>query len=249
MGAPVIFQGEFSRSLSVGGLLLTDGTLLNSNGAYNFVPNGSFEKILTEWSQYADAPGTSPVDGVGGTGFVTIERVELPSFAGLAFGRVMKDAANRQGHGVSVPVSIIGSYQSRELEITFDYLTSSDYASGDLGIYLEDVTSGELIPLSANEIPASASIVGFRATFTASTNLDYLLLIHCRSTNGLIYALDFDDLKLSLPSTAGSSGSSSSNKSIEGGAAATVFLVSQNIDGGNASSTYTPSQVINGGGA
>ena len=43
-------------------------------------------------------------------------------------------------------------------------------------------------------------------------------------------------------------GSGGGRIDLEGGAAATVYLLGQNIDGGSASAVYSPSQILDGGG-
>lgn len=72
-----------------------------------YVKNPKFESDASDYSAYADAAGSSPVDGTGGSPSVTITQTTSAPLSGVASGLITKDAANRQGEGVSTDLLIL----------------------------------------------------------------------------------------------------------------------------------------------
>jgi hypothetical protein len=72
------------------------------------------------WSTYADPAGTNPVDGVGETASITWAQNTVSPLSGDSDLRLVKDAVNRQGNGVSTPFTIANRHLGKVLQITFD---------------------------------------------------------------------------------------------------------------------------------
>ena len=80
------------------------------------------------WTTYSDSAGVNPVDGSGGTASITWgQNVSNPLSGSFDF-RLVKDASNRQGNGVSVPFTITNRHLAKVLQISFDTeLISGNY--------------------------------------------------------------------------------------------------------------------------
>lgn len=180
-------------------------------GGVNFISNGTAEdNNTTGWAVYADAAGTSPVDGTGGSANVTNTVSATTPLVGTYSFLLAKDAANRQGQGWSYAFTIDRAYQAKVLQISFDYLVASGTfvagASGtdsDVTVWIYDVTNAVLIqPSSIKLFSNNASIADkYQATFqTASNSTSYRLIFHVQSTSASAYTLKVDNVSVS-PST------------------------------------------------
>src|SRR5574343_643488 len=89
----------------------------------NYFKNPGFEEGRAGSVAYADAAGVVPVDGISGSPTVTRTLNGTTPIDGLKDLVITKDAANRQGEGVSAAFSIPSGLQSKAIEITFDYHT------------------------------------------------------------------------------------------------------------------------------
>lgn len=184
-------------------LLDSSGTVTTvgsgSGGAQNFITNGDAEAATTGWATYADAAGTSPVDGTGGSPTVTWTRSTSSPLTGLASFLFTKDAANRQGEGASYDFDIERADQAKVCRIDFDYeVASGTYADGDLTVWLYDVTNAQLIQPSASSIlnaigPQKKQPLSFQ---TNSNSTSYRLIIHVASTSASAYTVKFDNVSV-----------------------------------------------------
>lgn len=195
-------------------------TILNSSGvettvgsgagSKNYITNGDAESATTGWATYADAAGTRPVDGTGGSPTVTWTASSTNPLEGLSSFIFTKDAANRQGEGASYAFSIDSADQARVLQISFDYLVGSgtfvagtSSADSDVIVYLYDVTNAVLIEPSSIKLLSNSSTLSsrFSGTFqTAYNSTSYRLILHCATTSASAYTLKIDNVKVS-PST------------------------------------------------
>jgi hypothetical protein len=192
MGSPTIFQGQFARLLAQRGLLKRNGALIDADG---FITNGHFEVNATGWATYADAAGASPVDGTGGAPTVTFVRSTASPLNGLASGLFTKDAANRQGEGTSFDFTLPTGYTSQTLTIRAQTAAGAGYVSGDLRVYVYDVTNTTVITPSTTAIDTSGKI---RVTFVATTSTSYRLIFHVATTSATAYTFKFDDVSIDL---------------------------------------------------
>lgn len=177
-------------------------------GGVNFISNGNAEdNNTTGWATYADAAGTSPVDGTGGTANVTITSTSTTPLAGTYSFLMAKDAVNRQGQGWSYAFTIDATYKAKVLQISFDYLVNSGtFAAGtsstdsDVTVWIYDVTNAQVIQGSSYKLLSNSTSLTdtFRATFqSASNSTSYRLIFHVGSTSASAYTLEVDNVSVS----------------------------------------------------
>lgn len=84
----------------------------------------------TGWSIYADSAGVNPVFGFGGSPSITWSQNSISPLSGEVDLRLVKDASNRQGNGVSIPFTVANRHLGKVLQISFDAeLISGNYES------------------------------------------------------------------------------------------------------------------------
>lgn len=190
-GAAWVSVGVFgSPSTSFNYLALRDG-------------NPDAETSTYGWATYADAAATTPADGTGGSPSVTLTRSTVAGniLRGSASFLMSKDAVNRQGQGISKTFSIDNTDQGKTLYVSFDYLTSANYAANDLYVFIYDVTNASLLRVFGDDSGAPGRIavgaspgVRFAGRFTAASNsTSYRLIIHIASTSAAAYDVSFDN--------------------------------------------------------
>lgn len=179
-------------------------TTVQNGAPSNFILNASPSKDVTGWNTYADAAGTAPVDGTGGSPTVTWTRTTSSPLSETASFLFTKDAANRQGQGVSYDFTINRADQAKVCRIDFDYeVASGTYADGDLTVWLYDVTNGGApIQPSASSIlnaigPQKKQPLSFQ---TNSNSTSYRLIIHVASTSASAYTVKFDNVSVTRES-------------------------------------------------
>lgn len=184
------------------------GSGAGGGGGVNFISNGTAEdNNTTGWAVYADAAGTSPVDGTGGTANVTIATTSTTPLAGTYSFLMAKDAVNRQGQGWSYAFTIDSTYQAKVLQISFDYLINSgtfvagsSSTTSDVTVWIYDVTNAVLIqPSNIKLFSNSSSLTDkFQASFqSASNSTSYRLIFHVQSTSASAYTLEVDNVSVS----------------------------------------------------
>jgi hypothetical protein len=186
-------------------LLDSSGTVTTvgsgAGGGINYIENPDAEAATTGWATYADAAGTSPVDGTGGSPNITWTRSTSSPLRGLASFLLTKDAANRQGEGASYNFEIDSADQGKVMQITFDYaIASGTYATGDLAVYVIHDPNGtpKVIQPSAYQIENVGVNSQARLTFQTevSAQLDYTLCFHVASTSASAYTVKLDNVQL-----------------------------------------------------
>lgn len=172
-----------------------------SSSSINYISaNPDFESATTGYATYADAAGTSPVDGTGGSPTTTITRTTSSPLRGTGSGLITKDAANRQGEGVSYAFTIDSADQAKVLNISFDYaIASGTFVSGDLSdlrMFMYDVTNAILIPVTPFTIQGgSTGNFKFTGVFqTASNSTSYRLIWHIATTSASAWTFKFDNV-------------------------------------------------------
>lgn len=172
-------------------------------GGINYIENSDAESGTSGWSTYADAAGSAPVDGTGGTANITWSRSTTSPLRGVADFNLVKDAVNRQGQGVSYDFTIDSADQAKILTISADYeVLSGTFATGDLAVYVIQDPAGTPVVLQPAGYQVTAATVGNKvrlaATFqTASNVTSYRLCIHVASVSALAYTLAFDSIAVS----------------------------------------------------
>lgn len=161
--------------------------------------NSTAETTIGDWVTYNDGASSSPVDGENGTTNITLNRTTIGSeiLRGSASFKLSKDAANRQGEGVSIPFTIDPKDKGQEIIFKLDFKTTANYVSGDIVGYIYDVTNGSLIGVLGNDNNGEFfAHTGEGATFigqftSALDSTSYRLILHIASTNALAYDFIF----------------------------------------------------------
>lgn len=173
-----------------------------SAGGINYILNPDAETGTTGWATYADAAAATPVDGTGGSPNVTWTRSTSSPLRGAANFLLTKDAANRQGEGASYAFTIASADKAKPLSISFEYAGSanlvagSDSATGDVNVYIYDVTNAVIIQ------PAGFKLTGgtgtnwkYSGTFqSASNSTSYRLILHVAGTTATAWTLQVDNV-------------------------------------------------------
>ena len=171
----------------------------SGSGGINYLEgdNNSFESSVGDWVAYADAAGTEPVDGTGGSPTITIAKSTDTSLRGDSNGLITKDAANRQGEGASCAFTIDEADKAKKLTISFDYTTSANYADDDIKIFVYDVTNANLIRVNGEDLKAISGQSTHYAQFqTASDSTSYRLIIHQSTDDATAYTVRIDNVKV-----------------------------------------------------
>jgi len=193
------YDNSESRWMVIGGV----GSSASSSGINYLSTNPDFEVNATGYSAYADAAGTSPVDGTGGSPSTTIVRSTSTPLRGTASGLWSKSAANRQGEGFSYAFTIDTADQAKVLEISYDYTTSANFVDADMRMFIYDVTNAVIIEPSQRDIQANAGQGKYLGYFQAASNsLSYRVIWHVASTSALAYDFKLDNVKVGPPSVA-----------------------------------------------
>ncbi len=175
-------------------------------GSINYITNFGAETDTTGWATYGDAAGNLPIDGTGGTSTsLTFSRsTSSPLISTASFSMAQANSTSLQGKGVSYDFTIDSAYQATNLSIQFNYNASSTFVTGDgitaplndgttstnagnsdIEIFIYDVSSGLLIPVSPQVITGKGTNnFQFKGTFqTSATSTSYRLIFHIASTS------------------------------------------------------------------
>jgi hypothetical protein len=157
----------------------------SASGFINYILNADLEAgNTTGWATYKDAAAATPVDGTGGSPTtLTVTANSTTPLRGAFDLKIAKTAANSQGEGFSYAFSIKSPDISKKLQVSFDLNTNdANYVSGDVVIYLYDVTNSVLITPSSTSIPKVGAST-YSLTFDTTTSLSYRLIFHWATTN------------------------------------------------------------------
>ena len=170
----------------------------NGSGGINYIDNGDAEANADGWATYADAAGTSPVDGIGGSPNVTFTRSTSSPLRSQASFLFTKDAVNRQGQGFSYDFTIDDADLAKVMQISMDYkVASGTYADGDVKIYIYDVTNGVIIEPAGHSLLNVLDTGKVPASFQTNINSNnYRLIFHVSSTSASAFTLKFDNISV-----------------------------------------------------
>ena len=145
----------------------------------------------------------SPTDGTGGTVTgVTFTRNTATPLVGVASGDLSKDAANREGTGISTDFIIDSFDKDRTLQVSFAYSGSSGMVLGtnsDVQVFIYDIPNATLLPVTplqtiAGPVNTAKTFVGI---FTATTSINYRLILHIATANAVAWDLLLDNVSVS----------------------------------------------------
>lgn len=192
MGSPIIFSGSFAKLLTSGGVLQSNGSILQDSGPINYIKNGTAEVNTTGWATFADAAANIPVDMTGGsaTNLTFSRSTSSPLDGSGQFSLVQANSTSLQGKGVSYDFTINAADKAQVLSVSFDFnasstfvasngvtaplqdgTTSTNAGNSDIEVFIYDVTNSVLIPVNPNVITANGSNnFKFYGTFQASSS-------------------------------------------------------------------------------
>lgn len=171
----------------------------DDSGGINYVLNPDFEGGVNGWATYADAAGATPVDGTGGSPTTTFTRTTTSAdvLRGAASGLITKDAADRQGEGVSYDLVVDNIDVLAIQQISFDYKVSANFvtgASSDLRVYAYDIDNGGLITPAAVTIDSTEGT--FQTTFLNTNTKNVRLIFHIATTNASAWTMSIDNVRV-----------------------------------------------------
>jgi hypothetical protein len=168
-----------------------------------FNKNPGYEQGKSNYSLYADAAGVLPVNMTGGSAHITAAINGTNPIDGIKDLIITKDAADRQGEGISFPFTIPAGMQGNVLQACFRVRTSAAYADSDAIFYLYDVTNAALIaPVTQNIMAYAASTGATEQCFQFQAPINSTSLrggIHISTVNAAAYTLTIDNFKVQKP--------------------------------------------------
>lgn len=205
---PYIDTGSILKPIGSGSGGNVNFMNLTSTWSPDNTDNVDAEVSVGSWVAFADAAAATPVDLTGGSPTVTIARTTTAGevLDGTASFKVVKDAANRQGEGASCTFNIPPAYQGKLCSINIPYkISSGSISTGDLGIYVYDVTNSALITPIANGVSGTQGTVVcfFTATASAGTpaNQQYRVGFYFQTTSTTAVTFEFDDVQIGPQTT------------------------------------------------
>ena len=184
-----------------------------SGGAINYITDKNAEgNTVGAWIRYADAdassllaPGgaTPGTDGSPNAAFTFTVTNSAPLRGSYSY-LITKDANNRQGLGISTPITIDAADKAKMLTISFDYLASAAYLygsgvasdPGDLVVYIVQDPAGTPVVIQPTNfmLNGSGKFVGqFQADSTVTS---YQLCIHVAGTNAAAWTCKLDNISV-----------------------------------------------------
>ena len=178
-----------------------------AGGPVNLITNPSADVNGNGAAAYADAAGTSPVDGTGGSPTVTIARTTTTPLRGAGSFLFTKPASNVQGQGFSILFDCPLAFRAKVLQIQFSYIVASGtFAAGsqstdsDITVWVVGVTSGRVSQPTTFKLFSNSTTIAdtFISNFQSSAeDTQYRLCFHVGSTSASAFSLEFDDIIVS----------------------------------------------------
>lgn len=180
-------------------------TGVGSGSNDNYLTYGDAENGTTGWATYADAAGSSPVDGTGGSSGITIAATSTTPIDGVQSYTFTHPASNTQGSGMSYDFTIPKAASAKSLTISFLYeVVSGTFTDSDVNFYIYDVDGSTLIQPTAFKLDQTTSGFTHPATgtfqtpvFTTATR-NLRLIIHSASTSTSAFVLKLDNFKVAM---------------------------------------------------
>ena len=191
------------------GLETKVGSGSGGGGVVNLITNGSADDAITSiFTPYADAAGTRPIDGTGGSPTVTTSISAVSPLTGTKSYLLIKPASNTQGEGWAVStIPLDLSYRAKALKISVDYIVNSGtFVAGssttdsDIIWSCYDITNSKIVEPSNIKMFASSASISDK--FEATVQFDYnctsfRLIAHCATTSALAYEIKVDNVTVS----------------------------------------------------
>lgn len=212
--ATIVFASDQNKAyVDNGSALIPVGTgsgginFMNLDSTWNSInsDNVDAENSVGSWVTFADAASSTPVDLTGGTATnLTLSRTTTAGeiLDGSASFKIVKTANNSQGQGASCTFNVPPGYQGKLCNIKIPYkVTSGTVATGDITVWVYDVTNSVLItPLAQNMDQASGTVNAYFTTSPSAgtpANQQYRVGIYFGSTSAVAQTIVFDDVQVS----------------------------------------------------
>jgi hypothetical protein len=174
MGNPAIFSGRRTKLLTADGILNSNGSKIDNDGAINYILNSHAEVNTAGWLEFQQTVLTT---GTGGSPVGAILRSTTSPLRGSASFNYQSGTV--LGEGTSYNFSINDADKAKVLRISMDYRVTALVNDGDYQVYIYDVTNATLIQPAGFKL---SGIVGTNyqvsATFqTSSNSTSYRLII------------------------------------------------------------------------
>jgi hypothetical protein len=219
MGSPTIFSGKYTKLLTSGGVLKSDGATLENDGLKNYITYNNFEiGATTGWSLGITGtltnaiPTGTPTFGSGASGNLSLSAVNSGAIRGTRSLSYASSATTTVGNMVaSAPLSIDPADRAKVLTFKFYYSVPTNPSNGNFsgtsansfGVAVYDVTNSAWLGVAGNFSMTQNSGVGI-ASGTFQTNSNTASLRFCvynaNASAGAI-TVYFDDFYLG-PQTA-----------------------------------------------
>ena len=164
----------------------------------NLLTNGDGETDLLGWTPYADAAGVEPIDGAGGSPNITWTLSALNPLRGAGSFLLTKDAANRQGQGVSYDVTVDNADKGQVIELRGEGRLVSGVYDSDIRVFVYDVTNANVIEFSPRDLESAGAAVPFTFKKSLQVPINATVLricIHIASTSTSAFSMVFDTLE------------------------------------------------------
>jgi hypothetical protein len=174
-----------------------------AGGINHLSPNHDAEGGTTGWSRFDDGASTTPVDCTGGSpnaSYTFAQSNSSPLRDSNSY-LLTKDAANRQGHGVSASFTVPRADRAKIHKISFEYEAGGSYAADDVHvwIYATDGSTTGLIQPSVYKLGGTTTGPPnkYEATFqTTSDGVTYRLCLFQSTTNAFASTLKLDNFQV-----------------------------------------------------
>lgn len=170
----------------------------SSEGGKNYIsPYHNAESGVGTWTCYADAAGTEPVDGTGGTADVTWTTTTSSPLSGNASFLFTKDASNRQGQGCAYAFTLDSEDTSKRLTTTLSFQAASGtFASGstsDLRVFVYDVTNNRILG-DTRGTPFLAQSGALIHEWDSTSSTSYRFIVHQSTTSAVAFTTKVDSI-------------------------------------------------------
>jgi hypothetical protein len=151
------------------GINFNDTTTPAGSGSSGGVNYGS--STVTDFTGFDDGASSTPVDLTGGSPGLTLTSTTSTPLRGASSMLITHAASDQQGDGFADTITIDDADKCKVLTISFDYeIASGTYATGDLNLWVYDVTNSTLIQPAGYQIQNVGIESKHIATFQTTTS-------------------------------------------------------------------------------
>lgn len=208
--------GSTGQSLKVSGSGVPEWGAAGGAGGVNFLGLNSSWQLATaddrdaetsvgNWAEFDDGAVSSPVDMTGGTAAnIALSRTTTAGelLNGSGSFKIVKDAADAQGEGVSCVAYVPLAYRTSSCTIRFPFkVTSGSLVDGDLKVFVYDVTNSQVItPFNNSVVGTQGEVVATCALSSTTAQIRVGLMFASTSTTAV--TICFDDVSIGPVSAA-----------------------------------------------